>query len=110
MTELEPKLIRTYLARRGDDDSTLAKAERRLAKAGEAVATALDRKDYLVGGRFTIADVVVGGVLESARSYELLPDLPELRCYLDRLDQTAGEAARLRRTGSVVVELLAVLS
>ena len=87
MTELEPKLIRTYLARRGDDDSTLAKEERRLAKAGDAVASALDREDYLVRGRFTIADVVVGGVLESARSYKLLPDLPELQAYLDRLDQ-----------------------
>ena len=87
MTELEPKLIRTYVARRGDDDSAVTKAERRLAKAGEAVASGLDGRDYLVGGRFTIADVVVGGVLDSARSYELLPDLPELGAYLDRLDQ-----------------------
>lgn len=87
MTELEPKLIRTYLARARGDDSLVEKEERRLAKAGEAVATALDGREYLLGDRFTIADVVVGGVLTSARSYQLLPDLPELGAYLDRLDQ-----------------------
>ena len=87
MTELEPALIRMYLARRADDASAVEKAERRLTKAGAAVAAALDGGDYLVGDRFTIADVVVGGVLHSARSYRLLPDLPELRTYLGRLDE-----------------------
>lgn len=87
MTELEPALIRTYLARRADDASAVDKAERRLNKAAGAVAAALAGGDHLVGDRFTIADVVVGGVLDSARGYKLLPELPELRAYLDRLDQ-----------------------
>ena len=87
MTELEPAMIRAFLARRRDDASAVERADRRLAKAFRALADALDGRDYVVADRFTIADVVVGGVLESARHYELLPDLPELRAYLDRLDQ-----------------------
>jgi glutathione S-transferase len=87
MTELEPAMIRAFLARRGDDASAVERAEGRLAKAFRALVDALDGRDYLVADRFTIADVVAGGVLDSARHYELLPDLPELRAYLDRLDQ-----------------------
>ncbi len=41
---------------------------------------------HLVGDGFTIADIVVGGVLESARRYELQPESPVLRAYLERLD------------------------
>jgi glutathione S-transferase len=87
MTELEPAMIRAFLARGRDDASALERADRRLAKAFRALADALDGREYLVADRFTIADVVVGGVLDSARHYQLLPDLPELHEYLARLDQ-----------------------
>jgi glutathione S-transferase len=87
MTQLEPVLVRTYLARRADDATAVEKEERRLNKAYRAIADALAGHDYLVGDRFTIADIVVGGVLDSARRYKLLPDLPQLDEYLGRLDQ-----------------------
>ena len=74
MTELEPAMIRAILARRGSDEEEAAKAEQRLAKVGAAIADALDGRTYLVGDRFTIADVVVGGVLDSARHYDVMPD------------------------------------
>jgi glutathione S-transferase len=85
MTELEPALIRSYLAHRDSDTDAQAKADARLDKAFAAVAAAFDGRDYIVG-RFTIADVVVGGVLESARRFDLLPSTPSIVSYLERLD------------------------
>jgi glutathione S-transferase len=86
MTELEPAVIRAYLAHRRDDAERTAKADERLAKVGRALGDALDGKSYLLGEEFSIADVIVGGVLESARRYDLFPDLPALHAYLERLD------------------------
>jgi glutathione S-transferase len=88
MTELEPAMLRAYTARHAaePDAEKVARADARLAKVARAVAAALDGHDYLVGDRFTIADVVMGGVLDSARQYELMPDSPALHAYLGRLD------------------------
>jgi len=87
MTELEPALVGAYVARRGGDAEAAAKAERRLAKAWDALAAALEQDAYLVDGEFTIADVIVGGVLESARRFDLLPDDERVLTYLARLDE-----------------------
>jgi glutathione S-transferase len=93
MTELEPAMVRAIVTRRGSDVDETAKAEERLDRVGNVLADALDQTDYLVGNRFTIADVVVGGVLGSARTYDVMPDSPVLHSYLDRLD---GRPARQR--------------
>jgi glutathione S-transferase len=87
MTELEPALIRTYLAREreGADGGATAKEAARLARAGDAIVDALDGGEFLLGD-FSVADVVVGGVLTSARQYDLLPTAPALHAYLERLD------------------------
>jgi glutathione S-transferase len=86
MTEFEPAMLRAYTARRGSDAEAEAKADARLEKVGEALAAALDGNEYIAGGRFTIADVILGGVLESARKYEVMPSAPSLLAYLERLD------------------------
>jgi glutathione S-transferase len=86
MTELEPALTRAYVARRDGDADGIARALERLAKAAAVLAAALEGRSYLVGDRFTIADVVAGGVVESARRFELFPDEPVLQAYLERLD------------------------
>jgi glutathione S-transferase len=39
-----------------------------------------------LGDRFTIADVIVGGVCFSARQYDVLPEAPNVTAYLERLD------------------------
>jgi glutathione S-transferase len=93
MTELEPAMIRVILARRGSDADETVKAEARLAKTGGAIAAALEGRDYLAGDNFTIADIVVGGVLDSARHYDVMPDSATLRSYLERLD---GRPAKQR--------------
>ena len=86
MTELEPAMIRVIVTRRGSDSDETGKAEARLTKAGGAIADALDGRAYVAGDRFTIADVVVGGVLDTARHYDVFPDSPTLLSYLERLD------------------------
>ena len=58
-----------------------------MAKVAAALEEALDGNEYIVGDRFTVADIVLGGVLESARKYELFPDSPVLLAYLERLDE-----------------------
>ena len=88
MTELEPAMLRAYVERHAStpDAEKVAQADARLLRAGTVVAAALDGHEYLVGDAFTVADIVMGGVLESAREYDLLPDIPVLHVYLARLD------------------------
>jgi glutathione S-transferase len=95
MDELEVSLVRAYTTAHADvpDADAVAKANARLDKAAAAVAGALTDHEYLVEDRFTVADVVMGGVLESARRLDLMPDEPALHAYLTRLD---GREAKQR--------------
>jgi glutathione S-transferase len=87
MTELETSMIRVALARRDADADATGAAEKRAAKVFDVLGAAIDGKSYLVGDRFTIADIVVGGVCDSARKYDLLPDAPKVLAYLEHLDK-----------------------
>ena len=51
---------------------------------------------YLIGDQFTAADVVVGSMLRWGMMFNLLPEPPEFRAYVDRLEQ---RAALQRATG-----------
>jgi glutathione S-transferase len=95
MTELEVALLRAYIVRHVNepDDDAIARADARLGRAADAVASALEAHDYLVENTFTIADVVLGGVLESAREFDMMPGSPVLHAYLARLD---GREAKQR--------------
>jgi glutathione S-transferase len=86
MTEVEPAMLRFYTAREGTDAEATTKAAVRRDKAMAVLADALDGHEYLVDDSFSIADVVAGGVLDSARTYDLMPDTPVLHEYLARLD------------------------
>jgi glutathione S-transferase len=86
MTEVEPAMLRYYTAREGADAEATAKAAARRDKAMNVLAGALAGHEYLVDDTFSIADVVTGGVLDSARTYDLLPATPVLHEYLGRLD------------------------
>lgn len=85
MTELEPAVLRAYMAREGSDETKQQKAYARVAQTGETVVAALSDGRHLLE-EFNVADILVGGVLHSARQYELLPDSQPLRDYLERLD------------------------
>jgi glutathione S-transferase len=83
--ELEPPLIEAAIFADADPQRA-AKARGRFFKAAGAVAQTLESEEYLVGGRFGVADVLVGTALSFAKRAgfpEPLP--PTLDAYLTRL-------------------------
>jgi glutathione S-transferase len=86
MSELEPAIIRAFTAARSDDAERTASAQERLTKLFAALENALEGHDFVTGDDFTVADVVVGGVLVAAKRRELMPDTPNVNAYLERLD------------------------
>lgn len=84
MTELETAAIE---ARRGDDDPARAQAgAERFQAAAHAVERALEGHDYLVGDRFSVADLVCGAVLIFGKNAGLTDNLPNITGYLARLE------------------------
>jgi glutathione S-transferase len=84
MDELEPAFI--GVARSGAEESPqrTAALERWEAATG-VMSAALDGREYLVADRFTVADIVVGGVLTSAKRRELVSPGSVPGAYLERL-------------------------
>jgi len=95
MTELEPAVIEARVARRAEDKERIDAAVESFREAAAVVEDALDDGDYLVGGRFTVADLVCGAVLMFARHAELLERMPRIADYLERLE---ARPARQRAT------------
>lgn len=59
----------------GDFDLVVDVLKSRLSQAGP----------YLLGERFSAADVVLGGALDFAVKFQIFPDAPDYAGYLDRL-------------------------
>jgi len=59
----------------------------------DAVAKGLEAGPYLMGERFTAADVVIGSGLRWGMAFKLVPDRPEFLAYSERL----GERPALKR-------------
>lgn len=85
LTEIEPPVAEVWRA--GDADPERAEAARGRARTAVGVVDqALDGHDYLVGGSFTVADVLCGSALFGARRLELTTELPAVQAYLARLE------------------------
>ena len=82
MTELEAPLYRWI--REAVGDSADPSSRERFAQAAAALETALNDHDWLVGDRFTVADVLCASVLGSAHSRGLLGAWPGLQAYVER--------------------------
>ncbi len=96
--ELEPPLIESAVQAQRDPDRSTA-ARRRFDEAASAVSSALQNSDYLVGGRFTVADVLVGGTLAFTERIGFADELPSnLRDYLARLAQRPARQRAIERT------------
>jgi glutathione S-transferase len=81
------------------DPERAAAARRRFDAAAGAVSDALDGTDYLVGGRFTVADVLVGTTLAFTRRAGFADELPaNVKDYLVRLAQRPAYERALART------------
>jgi glutathione S-transferase len=85
MSELEPAVVEVRRHREHDSARAEAGVER-FQTAAAAVEQALEGHDYLVGGRFSVADLVCGAVLLYARGTELTGELPNISAYVERLD------------------------
>lgn len=82
MTELEAPLYRWI--RDTAENSADAGARERFAGAAAAIETALHGRDWLLGDRFTVADVLCASVLGSANTRGLLAAWPGLEAYVAR--------------------------
>jgi glutathione S-transferase len=83
--ELEPPMIEAAIFREAQPDRA-EKARGRYLKAANAVAASLDGNDYLVDGRFGVADVLIATALWFAKRSKFPEAFPPvLDDYLDRL-------------------------
>jgi glutathione S-transferase len=85
--ELEPPLIEA--ARQAERDPERARrARERVETAAGALAAALGDDEYLVGDRFTVADVLVSSALGFTRRSGLWDSLPaSLQQYVERMEE-----------------------
>jgi glutathione S-transferase len=92
LTEIEPFLAEARRAEESDPERAEL-AHERVRVAVAAVDSALSGHDYLVGDSLTVADVLCGSTLLSARRTGLTDTAPTVNAYLDRLE---ARPARLR--------------
>jgi len=82
MTELEAPLFRWI--REIADGTPDPTARERFADAAAALQSALGGRDWLLGDRFTVADVMCASVLGGAHERGLLTEWPGLQAYVER--------------------------
>jgi glutathione S-transferase len=99
--ELEPPLIEAAMFGQAQPERA-EKARNRFATAAEAVGGSLDGGAYLVGGHFTVADILISSALAfTARAG--FPEVlgPTLKDYVARLHERPAYLAALKRTSEV---------
>jgi glutathione S-transferase len=82
MTELEGPLFRWLGELR--DGVTESPAQQRFSAAAAALEAALDGREWVLGDRFTVADVLCASILSGAHSRGLLEPWPGLQAYVER--------------------------
>jgi glutathione S-transferase len=95
--ELEPALIEAAIFADAQPERA-EKARKRFATAAAAVAQTLNGREFLVGGRFTVADVLISSVLgftSRAGFPEVL--VPTLKDYVAGLQQRPAYKAAIER-------------
>lgn len=100
LTEIEPQLNAIaaetlHKPPEARSAALLEQASGRFATAAKVLDARLAEREYLVGDRFTAADIVVGSLASWAKSMKLLGNLPALLAYSDRLHaRPAAQRAR----------------
>ena len=99
--ELEPPLIEAAIFRESDPDRA-AKARGRFVAAAGAMADALADSEYLVGGRFGVADILAATALSIPERAGFPEDVSQdLKAYVARLkERPAYQRAREREAGA----------
>jgi glutathione S-transferase len=98
--EIEPPLIEAAMYQQKDPERA-GLARGRFDASARAVSDALDGNEFLVGGRLTVADVLIGSALSwpaRAGFADMLPD--SVKEYVERLSQRpAYQRADARMSG-----------
>lgn len=85
---LEPALADIFLQGQrpeGERDATVLRAARERFAQSAAVLEAALTAPYLVGGQFSVADVLIGSMVIWGGAMGLLEDRPRLAAYADRI-------------------------
>ena len=85
ITEIQAKLIQSRMSRESDPQGSET-AKESLLEAAAVLEKALDGHDYLVGNRFTVADVLVSAALGAVRRLDVAELPPGPNAYLDAID------------------------
>jgi glutathione S-transferase len=85
ITEIQAKMIQSRMSRESDPQGSET-AKESLLEAARVLEKALDGHDYLVGNRFTVADILVSATLAGVRRYDVAELPPGLNAYLDAMD------------------------
>jgi glutathione S-transferase len=91
MTELEGPLFR-WLGELRDGLDGSSTAQQRFADAAAALEAALHGREWLLGERFTVADLLCTSILSGAESRQLLEPWPGLRAYVKRSEERPAYA------------------
>jgi glutathione S-transferase len=96
--ELEPWVIEAAVYKDKDPERAAVGRER-FGKNADALTGALRASEFLVGGRFTVADVLVGTALGNTRRAGFADELPgHLADYLARLTERPAYQRAAERT------------
>lgn len=90
MAELEAPLFRWI--RELGEGTPESQAHDRFTAAADAIATALDGREWLLGAVLTVADVMCASVLQGANTRELLRPWPQLEAYVQRSESRPAYA------------------
>ena len=83
---LEPAIVDRLLKRDAGNSASLGYGD--FETTMDAVAKAIAGRPYIVGERFTAADVVVGSnILWGMNLVKVIPERPEFRAYVQRISQ-----------------------
>jgi glutathione S-transferase len=94
MTELEANLYQWMVeVGTGVEGAAKSRSAKRFRFAADAFAAALGESDWILGERFTLADIVCVGVLGSAEARGLLEPWPTLRAYVARGEARPAQQA-----------------
>jgi len=85
MTELEAAAVK-FAAAREPDPERAETGKERFRAAAQVIENALAGHEYLVGDRFTVADLACGAVLMFGKRFELIEGMPGVEAYIERLE------------------------
>jgi glutathione S-transferase len=85
LTEIEPFLAEATRAAESDPERAEL-ARERVRTTVRAVDNVLSGREFLVGDQLSVADVLCGSALFSARRAELVSEAPAVQAYLERLE------------------------